>query len=263
MRETYAPFILSKKCRALRKSTNNQALHTAFDGLLTPSELFRKAIIRPMKMLTRSPIVFLLSLHVAIVFSYLYLLFTTFTYVFERQYGFSPGTSGLTFLGVGIGMLVGLFITGKLSDRMLKSRAAANGGQMKPEYRLPLMLPGAFLVPVGFFWYGWSVEANVHWIVPILGTVVIGLGLLATFMPVQTYFVDAFTVYAASALAAATIMRALFGTFIPLAGQPLYDKLGYGWGNSLLAFISLAFAPVPFFFLRYGERLRTRSTVKF
>ncbi|KAB8336668.1 hypothetical protein FH972_020979 [Carpinus fangiana] len=152
MRETYAPVILSRRCKALRKSTGNPALHTVYDGLLTPSQLFRKAIIRPTKMLTRSPMVFFLSLHVSIAFSYLYLLFTTFTFVFERQYGFTPGESGLTFLGVGVGMLLGLVIMGKLSDKILKAKAAANGGQIKPEYRLPLMPPGSILIPIGLFW---------------------------------------------------------------------------------------------------------------
>ena len=76
-------------------------------------------------------------------------------------------------------------------------------------------------------------------------------------MGIQTYLVDCFLRYAASVTAANTIMRSLVGALLPLAGQPLYKKLGLGWGNSLLAFIALAMSPLPLVFLKYGGRLRT------
>jgi hypothetical protein len=76
-------------------------------------------------------------------------------------------------------------------------------------------------------------------------------------MTIQVYLVDTYTLYSASALAAATILRSLFGAFLPLAGPPLYDALGLGWGNSTLGFIAVALIPVPFLFIRYGEAIRT------
>lgn len=80
----------------------------------------------------------------------------------------------------------------------------------------------------------------------------------------QAYLVDAFTEHAASALAANALWRSIVGALIPLAGLPMYDALGLGWGNSLLAFIATALIPVPFLLVRYGERLRknTRSSVE-
>ena len=88
---------------------------------------------------------------------------------------------------------------------------------------------------------------------------------LATFMPIQTYLVDAFTIHAASAIAASTVLRSLAGTFLPLAGPKLYAALGLGWGNSLLGFIAVALAPLSWIFFRYGERIRKspRFQVKF
>lgn len=85
----------------------------------------------------------------------------------------------------------------------------------------------------------------------------VGVGILATFMPISTYLVDAFTVHAASALAANTLLRSLAGALLPLAGQKMYATLGLGWGNSLLAFIALAMCPIPWIFFKYGERIRT------
>ena len=112
-----------------------------------------------------------------LVYSYFYLLFTTLTPIFEKTYHFSPSTVGLSYLGVGIGFLVGQTIFARLGDRILKIMTAKSGnGEMKPEYRLPLCCVGGIFVPVGLFWYGWSVQGKVFWIVPIIGTGMIGLG---------------------------------------------------------------------------------------
>ncbi len=102
---------------------------------------------------------------------------------------------------------------------------------------------------------------NVHWIGPIIGTGIIGSGLIFTLTPGQTYLVDAFGIHSASAVAATLVMRNIFGTVLPLAGPSLYIKLGYGWGNSVLAFIALAFVPTPFFVMLYGGRIRARTIV--
>lgn len=75
-------------------------------------------------------------------------------------------------------------------------------------------------------------------------------------MAVSTYLVDAYTVYAASALAANTVLRSLVGALLPLAGNKMYQTLGLGWGNSLLGFIAVALTPLPVFFYIYGERIR-------
>ncbi|EXJ96492.1 hypothetical protein A1O1_01618 [Capronia coronata CBS 617.96] len=255
MRETYEPVLLRRRTKRLQKETGNLALRSKLDKGISMRQYFWLAIIRPSKMLIFSPIVFVLSLYLAIIYGYLYLLFTTLTQVFEDKYGFSQGAVGLSYLGIGIGSVFGLIIFGALSDKTVK-RMSAKGG-MKPEYRLPPLIPGSAVIPIGLFWYGWSAEAGVHWIMPIIGTAFVGLGMLATFMPIQTYLVDAFHLHAASALAANSVMRSLMGAFLPLAGPQMYKTLGLGWGNSLLAFIALAMAPVSWIFFRYGETIRT------
>lgn len=142
------------------------------------------------------------------------------------------------------------------------------------------------------FLYGWTADKHVFWIAPIIGT---GFGnyyqlpkwltimlictswvwsacylcecsptlhnipldkLTGIQMPIQTYLVDAFTIYAASAIAASTVLRSLVGAVLPLAGQQMYDTLGLGWGNSLLAFIATVMCPIPVILYKYGERIR-------
>jgi MFS family permease len=272
MRETYAVIILQRKTLRLRKHTGNQGLRSKLDTGLSPKDFFMRSIVRPAKMLFFSPIVLATSVYVGVVYGYLYLLFTTFTLVFEETYHFSSGSVGLTFMGLGVGSLLGLAYFAVASDRMLKRRTAEadaaataageQSGGMKPEYRLPPLMPGAVLIPAGLLLYGWTAKYHVHYIVPIMSTALIGIGNLAVFMCITTYLVDAFTIYAASALAANTVIRSVMGAVLPLAGQKMYLALGLGWGNSLLAFIAMGLIPVTWVLIKWGEQLRTRFAVK-
>ncbi|KAI8648492.1 MFS domain-containing protein [Fusarium sp. Ph1] len=137
----------------------------------------------------------------------------------ERKYGFNRSLVGVVFLGLGIGQFISPAIFSRLSDSLLQKLASL--GEMKPEYRLPLLWPGAVLIPFGFLVYGWSAEYQVHFMVPILGTALVGAGMIWTFLPIGIYVVDAYTSYAASATAATTVLRSIGGVFIPLAGGSL------------------------------------------
>lgn len=70
-----------------------------------------------MHMLTFSPIITDLSLYLALIYGYLYLLFSTFSTVLPEQYGFGIGILGLSFPGFGIGIALALVFSGQFSDR--------------------------------------------------------------------------------------------------------------------------------------------------
>ncbi|KAI1491324.1 bicyclomycin resistance protein [Biscogniauxia mediterranea] len=272
LKESYAPVVLQRKTERLRKATGNPLLRSKLDIGLSPKDYFKRGIIRPVKMFMRSPIIVIMALYTAVTYGYLYLMFTTMTEVFTESYGFTTSTVGLAFLGLGVGSLCGIGIFSATSDRYIQRKAAeadrtaeATGAAksgMKPEYRLPLLPLGAAAIPAGLFIYGWTAEYRVHWIAPIIGTAVVGAGNLVIFMAIQTYLVDAYTVYAASALATNTIVRSIAGAVLPLAGLKMYARLGLGWGNSLLGFIAVALVPVSLGLIKYGERLRTRFPVR-
>ena len=77
-------------------------------------------------------------------------------------------------------------------------------------------------------------------------------------MSIQNYLVDTYIRYAASVTAALAVLRSIVAAFLPMGGLQMYRTLGLGWGNSLLAFISLALVPIPLIFYMFGERLRKR-----
>lgn len=208
-------------------------------------------------MLFLSPIVFGLSLLTAIAYGTLYLLFTTVSEVFQTQYGIVTNV-GLIYLGFGCGQIVGLVLFGLVSDPILR-RMAAGGGELKPEYRLPLMIPCSAIIPLGLLVYGWTAQYRVFWFVPVIGTFMIGFGMITVFTSVSTYLVDAFPTYAASATAANTVLRSIGGALLPLAGPKMYAALDQGWGNTLLAGVSFGMISMIVVSYKYGERLRTSS----
>ena len=119
------------------------------------------------------------------------------------------------------------------------------------------MLPGSAMVPVGLLLYGWTAQSQVFWFVPLIGTFLIGFGVINVFTPVGTYLVDAFSDYAASVTAANTGFRSIGGALLPMAGPKLYDALDQGWGNTILAAISLGLMGMIVLAVKYGETLRT------
>ncbi|KAK0347746.1 hypothetical protein LTR91_011316 [Friedmanniomyces endolithicus] len=118
----------------------------------------------------------------------------------------------------------------------------------------------AVLLPTGFFWYGWSAEARLHWIMPDIGAGIIAAATICGYYAIQTYIIDSYTKYAASAVAAISCLRSLAGFGFPLFAPAMYNALGYGWGNSLLAFVAIAIGvPAPIMFWKYGAALRAKS----
>jgi MFS family permease len=226
MSETSASILLQRKTNKLRRETGNPKLKSKLDSGLATRELFIFSIVRPLRMLTLSPICLLISLYVAITAAYLYILFTTFTAVFETQYHWHSDVVGLVFLGLGLGSLMGQIVFTYYGNRTAAKHIAR--GDFKPEHRLYIMCVGGFFIPIGLFWYGWSVQAQTHFMVPIIGTSFIGFGLLMIFMPANTYLVDVFTAHAASAMAANTVLRSLMAALIPMSGQKMYEAMGGG-----------------------------------
>lgn len=205
----------------------------------------------------RSPIVAITSAYIAIIYGVIYILFTTFTFVFEDKYGFSARSAGLVFIAGGVGNIIGQAFSGVYSDKVVQ-RSAGRGEEYHPEDRLNLIMtvPLALTPPVGIILYGWTTEKGVHWIVPLISTGIIGFGTLGLFTVTLTYLVEAFEQHAASVTAANTVWRSILGAVLPLFGLQLYDHLGLGWGNTLLGLILLALAPVLWVLHKFGRQIR-------
>ncbi|OIW33652.1 major facilitator superfamily transporter multidrug resistance [Coniochaeta ligniaria NRRL 30616] len=257
--ETNPRVLIERKIVRLRKELGRDDLRSCY-VTAGPQQSSRRillnGLIRPTKMLFLSPLVFFLSLYIAFCYGVLYLLFTTIPIVFEETYGWSVGTTGLVYIALGAGNIVGWAVVTLRSDKDIIARTRANDGVFEPEMRLPISIYFGMLLPITFFWYGWTTQFKTHWASAVFALFPYSFGIIGIFLPITTYLVDCYPMYAASAIAANTVLRSLVGMLLPLAGPSMYKTLGLGWGNSLLGFLCIGMIPVPLLIYKFGARLR-------
>lgn len=265
-RETNHQVLIKRKTERLRKELKRPELRSCYNDpngpILSRRQILLNGLVRPIKLLFCAPVLFCVSLYIAFAYGCLYLLFNTIPMVFQGSYGWSIGITGIIYLSLLIGYASGLGAFSMLSDKTVVRMTKANNGVYEPEMRLPDCIYFAHLLPITFFWYGWSADKAVHWIVPVLGLIPFGIGIVGIWLPIQAYIVDAYPMYAASALASFSVMRSTVAAFLPLAGPQMYESLGVGWGNSLLGFVAIALIPIPTVVYKFGKRLRQAEKLK-
>lgn len=169
---------------------------------------------------------------------------------------------GFVYLGPGIGFLVAVWFIVPRIDTVYNALTRRNNGTAKPEFRLPIANIGSVLIPTSLFWFAWTVETHQHWLVTVASTFFFGIGQVTILNSVQNYYIDSFSRYAASAIAAGAVFRSIVGGVIPLFAPALFENIGYGWGVSTFGFLSVAIAPAPLFFFYYGERIRKAYAIQ-
>ncbi|KAL8804248.1 MAG: hypothetical protein Q9182_002702 [Xanthomendoza sp. 2 TL-2023] len=260
LQETYPPIVLQEKAAMLRRRTLNWGIHAKQEEIEVDfRELVTKNFSRPLRLLFTEPIVLLLSIYMAFIYGLLYLFLTAYPIVFQMIHGFNPGVGGLPYFGMILGQIsAGIYIA--LTQPSYNRKLAANGGVPVPEWRLFPVILGGIAFTGGLFWFGWSgYQASTHWIVPTLSGLLTGFGLLSIFLQSLNYLVDAYLMFAASAIAANTFLRSLCGAIFPLFATYMFQGLGVQWAGSLLGFVALALVPIPVIFWKYGARIRARS----
>jgi MFS transporter, DHA1 family, multidrug resistance protein len=260
LEETYPPVILVSKAAELRRRTRNWGIHAKQEEIeIDFRELIAKNFSRPMRLLVTEPIVLLLSLYMAFIYGLLYLFLTAYPIVFQQIHGFSGGIGGLPYFGMIFGMLLAGLYIGLLTPSYNR-KLAANKGVPIPEWRLLPVVYGGLSFAGGLFWFGWSgYRADIHWIVPTLSGLLTGFGLLSIFLQLLNYLVDAYLMFAASAIAANTFLRSLAGAGFPLFSQYMFKTLHVNWAGTLLGCVALLLVPIPIGFIVYGERIRQKS----
>ncbi|KAM4065908.1 major facilitator superfamily protein [Hirsutella rhossiliensis] len=257
--ETYSPVLLRKRAAALSRASGRCYVSAAdhAQGKISLGESIRTALLRPWILLFREPIVLLLSIFMAIIYGTLYMLFAAFPIVYVKGRGWNQGVGGLAFLGIMVGMLFAIAYTIPANKRYVRIERE-HDGFAPPEARLPAAMIGAVALPIGLFWFAWTNDASIHWMVSIAAGVPFGFGMVLVFLSIMNYLIDAYTIFAASVLAANSVLRSLFGAAFPLFTSYMYEGLGIHWASSIPAFLALACVPFPFLFYHYGPAIRAR-----
>jgi len=173
--------------------------------------------------------------------------------------------SGLVFVAPFIGNVLGVLIYfGSLKPqyeaRQRTIQVESNGKlEIEPEARLPGVLLGSLLVPIGLFWLTFSADPHVRYIIPVLSGVPVGMGMTLLQLSLFNYYIDLYPTKSASAIAANTAIRSIAASIFPSIALPMYNAMGIRNANVMLACISCIGFPTGIILYVFGRRLRAAS----
>ncbi|CCG83650.1 putative MFS multidrug transporter [Taphrina deformans PYCC 5710] len=260
--ESYPSTILARRAGERRVSTGNFAWHhKSEEKPFRVGEIVTVYLTRPLHMLVKEPIVLLLSVYVAFVYAILYLMLEAVPIAFVRGRGWSNAIATLPFISIIIGCFAGAAVIIGFNPyyiRMMK----ANQGRPVPKARLPPMIIGGFVFPTGFFIFAWTADikdGSVFWLAPCIGLALIGGGILLIFLQALNYLIDVYLMYAASAIAANTMLRSALAGIFPLVAGYMFVNMTVKWAATLLGLLALVMAPIPLLFYHFDVQLRRTS----
>lgn len=260
--ETSSENILRRRANRLRKITGRTDLkaQTEIDQAnLKFSEVFWDALIKPIEIFIKDPAITFTNIYTSLTYGIYYSFFEVFPLVYPPIYGFNLGEVGLTFLTIGVGCIIGLIIFLPYQIFYLIPDIKKNGLR-SPEHRLVPALFAVMTLPAGYFMFGWTARASVHWMASIVGVAILVSSNFIIFQCIFVYIPLSYPQYTASLFAANDLSRASFAAGCVLFSRPMFINLGIGGGVSLLAGLAVVGIAGMFGLWKWGATLRARST---
>jgi MFS family permease len=155
--ETYHPVLLRRKAIKLRAETGDlryRAPHERLERSITMTVI--TSCYRPFQLLFLEPMCLLICLLSSVLLGILYLFFGAFPLVFGNNHGFQLWQVGLTFLGIFVGMMIGIssdMVWKKKYAKLVRDYSKETGieNSSEPEFRLLPTIYGAWIVPIALF----------------------------------------------------------------------------------------------------------------
>ncbi|KAF6743954.1 spermine transporter [Ephemerocybe angulata] len=170
-------------------------------------ETLKNALYRPIVMLFTEPIVIFMSIYLSFIYSLLYLMFFAFPIAFAEIRGWGDGLTGIAFVSI-----------------MRKYAEATKHGSF-PEARLYPMMYGAFVMPAALFMFAFTgAYPWVHWIGVCIASYIFGFSMILIYVSANSYIIDSYSNFAATAMAAKTLMRSEIGAMVPLFVNQMYGE---------------------------------------
>ena len=263
--ETHTNTLLKKRAKMFRKKTGDNKYKALCELKVRSIQTVAKdSLLRPFALLSEL-IVFLMTLYMAVVYGLLYMFFFAYPVIYMEGKGWSASKTGIMFIPIGVGVLIATAAAPFFNkDYNRRAQPYRDRGELAPpELRLIPMMVSCWFVPIGLFCFAWTSYERISWAGPCFSGLAAGFGFCALYNPANNYIVDSYQHYAASALAAKTLVRSIWGACVPLFTIQMYHRLGYQWASSLMAFISLGCCIIPFLFYIFGAKIRKFSRYAF
>ncbi|KAF1989694.1 MFS general substrate transporter [Aulographum hederae CBS 113979] len=219
-------------------------------------QIIRISLTRPMLLLFTEPIVFCFSLWAAFSWSVTYAFLIVIPYTFQVTYDMSLQDSSAIFAAMCIAAVLMTILS---YSHYRLARLCGFDTLANPEVRLYFPAVESTLVPIGLFWFGWTIRPDVPWIVPALAVGCTTMGMFSVYLAVFAYLAAAYPKEAASANAAQSMVRNLMAGGFPLFSRAMFETLGFGPACSLLGGIGILLTFVPWVLIWAGPKIRAMS----
>ncbi|KAK6197540.1 multidrug resistance [Scheffersomyces amazonensis] len=264
--ESYGKTLLTRKAKRLRALTGNDLITSEGEienASLTATELAIETLWRPIEISIVEPVVLLINIYIALVYSIMYLWFEAFPIVFYEIHHFTLIEMGLTYMSIviGIGLAASIYIPVIYRIFTIPMK---RGDDVAPELFIPLAAVGGICMPVGIFIFGWTSAADLPWIAPLIGGAIYAAGAFLIFQTLFNYLGMSFWRYLASVFAGNDLFRSVIAGVFPLFGRALFDNLKterfpVAYGSTILGCITILMLLIPVLFYVNGPKLRARS----
>ncbi|KAF2769927.1 MFS general substrate transporter [Teratosphaeria nubilosa] len=281
--ETRGSVLLSRKAKALNQWYSTLEAHGHY-GVLMPTtslkptpqrirwkvlsdseraslpHMLKLSLTRPFHLLLTEPVVFFFSLWVSFAWAVLYLLFSAIPYVFDTKHAFTLEQRDAVFTAISVAAILSTILS-IYQERIARHYLPPNRQAFlsTPEGRLYFSCVQSLLLPIGWFWFGWTTYSRVPWIVPALAVGCATMGIFSIYLAVFNYLADTYHRYASSALAAQSFCRNMLCGAFPLFTRQMFHTLTDQGAASLLGGIAAVLTVVPWVLVFYGPRVRKRS----
>ncbi|OSX62680.1 hypothetical protein POSPLADRAFT_1046100 [Postia placenta MAD-698-R-SB12] len=260
--ETYPPVILAMKAQHLRHETGDNRYVAPLEQApkLSIGARFNHTVSLPFKILFHEPMLIATTVYMSFLYGCMYLMFEAFPVVYTVGHHFKSGPSGLVWIPVVIGTILG--VVGYLLVFHPRYEAAVDRykpGPVPPEVRLESAIWGAPFLAIGFFWFGWTSFPSISYWAPLMAGPLLGFSVIWIFLALFNYIIDVYLFVAASALAANTVVRSIAAAGFPLFASQMYERLSPPWASTILGCCAIIMMPIPVILRRYGPALRRKS----
>jgi len=189
----------------------------------------------------------------------------------QQKYGFNSLQVGLCYLPYGIGSMTSRWTVGTLVDwnfrrhaRRLGIEIVKNRQQRLSDFpieiaRLQITLPLVYAGCVSMTVYSWVMNYRTNLAGPVIMLFFTGHTVTGAFSSLNTLVVDVNVESPATAVAANNLFRCLFGAGAVAVVYPVIKRIGFGWTGTLVAFIWLAFSPLPWAVMKWGQGWRAEQ----
>ena len=266
--ETCPLVLLDREARRRRKrgDSNIYGPHELKEKRFDPKEILM-VWLRPFEMFVREPIVLCLSLLSGFSDALIFVFTNSFEFVYS-QWGFNTLQTGLAFIPINIGYIIGFFsfFPTIRSQRRIRAREP---DLLLPEVRLWWLLFTAPLEAIGLFGFAWTslgpqrgMAHKGSWIAPMLFSVLIAIANYAIYMATIDYMVAAYGVYSASATGGNALARDFLAGISAMYSSPMYENIGtlhLEWASTLLGCLAILVTIPVYLFYWKGAEIRARS----